>query len=63
MRLARENGVYVHESPELVRLLMQADLDRHIPPQLYVAVAQVMSWIAAVDARAARAFAIGEGRT
>lgn len=28
---AREHGLYVHESPELVGLLMQVDLDRHIP--------------------------------
>ncbi|SNB46014.1 EscU/YscU/HrcU family type III secretion system export apparatus switch protein [Geobacter sp. DSM 9736] len=43
--LARENGVYVHESPELVSLLMQVDLDRFIPPELYVAVAELLVWI------------------
>jgi len=42
---ARAAGVYVHDSPELVGLLMQVDLDRHIPPQLYVAVAEVLAWI------------------
>ena len=41
---ARENGVYVHESPELVSLLMQVDLDQRIPPQLYVAVAELLAW-------------------
>ncbi len=45
MREARENGLYVHASPELIRLLMQVDLDRQIPPELYVAVAEVMAWI------------------
>ena len=40
-----ENGVYVHESPELVSLLMQIDLDQRIPPQLYVAVAELLAWI------------------
>ncbi|GHU04720.1 hypothetical protein AGMMS49960_20750 [Betaproteobacteria bacterium] len=29
---ARQAGVYVHESPELVSLLMQVDLDERIPP-------------------------------
>ena len=43
--LAQENGVYVHESPELVSLLMQIDLDQRIPPQLYVAVAELLAWI------------------
>ncbi len=42
---AREAGVYVHESPELVELLMQVDLDRHIPPELYVAVAEILAWL------------------
>src|SRR3569832_1911311 len=36
---ARASGVYVHESRELLALLMQIDLDSHIPPQLYIAVA------------------------
>ena len=29
---AEENKVFVHESRELVSLLMQVDLDDHIPP-------------------------------
>ena len=42
---AREHGVYVHESPELVSLLMQIDLDQRIPPQLYIAVSELLAWI------------------
>lgn len=42
---AREHGVYVHESPELVSLLLQVDLDQRIPPQLYIAVAELLAWI------------------
>lgn len=42
---AREHGVYVHESRELLALLMQVDLDRHIPPALYVAVAELLAWV------------------
>lgn len=46
---AREAGVYVHESPELVSLLMQVDLDARIPPQLYVAVAELLAWLYRVE--------------
>lgn len=46
---AREAGVYVHESPELVSLLMQVDLDARIPPQLYVAVAELLAWLYSVE--------------
>jgi flagellar biosynthesis protein len=48
---ARAAGVYVHESAELVSLLMQVDLDRHIPPQLYVAVAEVLAWVYRLEQR------------
>jgi flagellar biosynthesis protein len=42
---AKESGVFVHESPELVSLLLQVDLDQHIPPQLYRAVAELLAFI------------------
>ncbi len=42
---ARASGVYVHESRELLALLMQIDLDSHIPPQLYIAVAELLAWL------------------
>lgn len=42
---AKEAGVYVHESPALVSLLMQVDLDQHIPPELYMAVAELLAWL------------------
>jgi flagellar biosynthesis protein len=45
IRRAREHGVYVHESPELVTLLMQVDIDDRIPPALYLAVAELLAWL------------------
>jgi flagellar biosynthesis protein len=42
---ARAAGVFVHESPDLVNLLMQVDLDERIPPELYIAVAELLSWL------------------
>ncbi|MBU0752778.1 MAG: EscU/YscU/HrcU family type III secretion system export apparatus switch protein [Gammaproteobacteria bacterium] len=46
---AREHGVFVHESPELVTLLAQVDLDDRIPPALYVAVAELLAWLYRVE--------------
>lgn len=51
IRTAQEHGLYVHESPELVSLLMQVDLDSHIPPQLYLAVAELLAWLYKLEAR------------
>ncbi|MDM0042974.1 EscU/YscU/HrcU family type III secretion system export apparatus switch protein [Variovorax dokdonensis] len=52
VREAKANGLFVHSSPELVSLLMQVDLDREIPPQLYRAVAEVMAWLHELEAKA-----------
>ena len=49
IRRAREHGVYVHESPELVALLAQVDLDERIPPALYIAVAELLAWLYRVE--------------
>lgn len=46
---AKEAGVFVHESPELLSLLMQVDLDDRIPPELYVAVAELLAWLYRVE--------------
>lgn len=54
---ARDAGLFVHESAEMVALLMQVDLDARIPPQLYVAVAELLAWIYRVERRDAPAAA------
>ena len=53
VRRARESGLYVHASPDLVKLLMHVDLDAQIPPQLYIAVAEVLAWLYQLEAGAA----------
>ena len=42
---ARRHGVPVHDSPELVGLLMHLQLDDEIPPQLYQVVAELLAWV------------------
>lgn len=51
IRTAKEHDLYVHESPELVGLLMQVDLDSHIPPQLYLAIAELLAWLYALEGK------------
>lgn len=48
--VAQDQGVYVHESKELVSLLMQVDMDAHIPAELYQAVAEILAWLHQLDA-------------
>jgi flagellar biosynthesis protein len=47
---AKDAGLYVHQSPEMVNLLMQVDLDSKIPPQLYKAVAELLAWLHQIEA-------------
>jgi flagellar biosynthesis protein len=42
---AKEHGVFVHESKDLVAMLMQVDLDDHIPAALYQAIAEILVWL------------------
>ncbi len=53
IRRAREAGLFVHESRELVSLLLQVDLDQRIPPELYLAIAELLSWVYLVEQRTA----------
>ena len=49
MQRAKDAGVYLHESRELVALLMDVDLDRQIPPALYRAIAELLAWLYRIE--------------
>jgi len=53
---AKLHGVYVHESEDLVALLMQVELDQQIPPQLYLAVAELLAWLYRLEHDKSNAF-------
>ena len=42
---ARRNGIPIHQSPDLVQLLTRLPLESHIPPELYMAVAEVIVFL------------------
>lgn len=46
---ARESGIFLHQSKEMVSLLMQVDVDRDIPPALYTAVAELLAWLYRIE--------------
>lgn len=47
---ARESGIPVHQSRELVGLLMKIELDKEIPPALYRIVAELLAWLYHIEA-------------
>lgn len=42
---AREHGVLIAQDPQLLQLLSKVEVDQEIPPELYTAVAVVLSWV------------------
>jgi flagellar biosynthesis protein len=42
---SKAHNVFVHESKELVALLMRVNLDEQIPPALYTAIAEILAWV------------------
>ena len=42
---AQKHGIYVAEDPQLLALLSRVDLESEIPPEMYTAVAVILSWV------------------
>ena len=48
---AREHHIFIHQSKELVSLLMKVDMDDHIPTPLYQAIAELLVWVYELEQR------------
>lgn len=44
MALAREHGIPIREDPDLVEVLSRLDIAEEIPPEVYVVVAEILSF-------------------
>lgn len=44
IELAQAHGIFIHDSPDLVDLLSQIDLDDYVPQTLWLAVAELLIW-------------------
>jgi flagellar biosynthesis protein len=42
---ARRHGIPLRRDDDLIELLAQVEIDRQIPPELYAAVAEILSWV------------------
>ena len=45
LRRAEEEGIWIAQDEQLVALLSRVELEREIPPELYTAVAVILSWV------------------
>ncbi len=53
IEMARENGVYIHEDPDLVAVLSRLDVETEIPEELYRAVADILAFVYRLNQRLA----------
>lgn len=49
IRRAQEHGIFVHDSPELVNLLSQIELNEYIPQTLWEIVAELLAWVRSIE--------------
>ena len=42
---AKRQGVYVSEDPRLLAMLSRLDVGQEIPPEMFTAVAVILSWV------------------
>ncbi len=52
IELARKAGVPVKEHHDLVEILSRLDLNAEIPPETYVIVAEILSWVYKLNKKA-----------
>ena len=45
IEIARAHHIHVHNDPDLIEVLSQLDLKAEIPPELYVVVAELLSFV------------------
>jgi len=45
IQIARDNSIPIREDTELVEILVQIDLEKEIPPELYSIVAEVFAFV------------------
>ena len=52
LEIARENGIAVHEDPDLVEALSKLDLRQEIPPDLYKMIAELLMFVYRLNRKA-----------
>ncbi len=51
IELAKKHGVPIKDDPDLVEILTQLEIDEAIPPEIYVAVAELLSFVYSLNSK------------
>jgi len=51
IQLAHEHGIPVKDDPDLVEVLSQLEIEDSIPPEIYIAVAELLSFVYSMNSK------------
>lgn len=51
IELAKKHGVPIKDDPDLVEILSQLEIDEAIPPEIYVVVAELLSFVYSLNSK------------
>ncbi|HKK89869.1 MAG TPA: EscU/YscU/HrcU family type III secretion system export apparatus switch protein [Desulfobacteraceae bacterium] len=51
IELAEEHDIPVKDDPDLIEVLSKLDIDEEIPPEIYVAVAELLAFVYSVNSK------------
>ncbi len=49
--IARKNGVPVKDDPDLIEVLSRIDIEKEIPPSIYIVVAELLAFIYSMNGK------------
>ena len=49
--IARDNGIPIKDDPDLIEVLSKLDIEEQIPPSVYIAVAELLAFVYAVNGK------------
>ncbi|MFO7749081.1 MAG: EscU/YscU/HrcU family type III secretion system export apparatus switch protein [Desulfobacteraceae bacterium] len=54
IEIAEEHDIPVKDDPDLIEVLSKLDIDEEIPPEIYVAVAELLAFVYSVNSKKER---------
>jgi flagellar biosynthesis protein len=51
IKVAQEHGVPVKDDPDLIEVLSKLDIEEQIPPNVYIAVAELLAFVYAMNGK------------
>jgi len=51
IKVAQDNGIPIKDDPDLIEVLSKLDIEEQIPPNVYIAVAELLAFVYAMNGK------------